>query len=506
MTSESGKDRGASTGEFTPLEISDFSFYGFDTLDVLAERRIHSVGIRCTEPKYTIVDHAVIVPAVRASSVQQLELNGGVLSQDGTPIEEAHLRRAGWKIIGGLMEAPQGKSNVFLDEDVVYLGWLFAHFGHFLLESLSRTWILDRFEPSVRVAFHNPSQWVPKGTQQQILETLGIPLERILPISQPTRVRRLIIPEPLFELQHAAHVDAVNPYRRAASTVGEDRRTSQQPVYLSRRLLPSSQRPIIGEYELEDILAENGFLIAHPQAMSFADQVKLFRDHADVFSTACSAAHNVLFSLPTTRLHLLTNRDPSQDYFLCSKIAETPTTIVCCLGTSDHADFGAPTPQILDIGTVLAYLRDHGLLKNTLRASLSGRNPALLESYDEAWFFARIRRTISSREALQPDVAARASERSKTSWVVSAILAHYYLRHDPDRAEECIRQFIYLVDAENDINRLAHYRSDVENSVTLAAGICGLQTLTSLLQSVSGKFPGCAETVANLAARLSNPS
>ena len=107
------------------------------------------------------------------------------------------------QIVQSLLDASVGGDEHYdheIDEEIVYLGSLFNHFGHFLMQSLARTWFLTDVNPSVRVLFDPPSKasgqlpdWMP-----QILEAFGVPPERILVLDAPTRLRRLIIPEPLF--------------------------------------------------------------------------------------------------------------------------------------------------------------------------------------------------------------------------------------------------------------------------------------------------------------------
>jgi hypothetical protein len=350
----------------------------------------------------------------------------------------------------------------------------------------------------------------------RILDAFGIPAERMLVLETPTRLRRVLVPEALFEQMHAAHVAMTGPFREVVTRIAGDCGRADQPVYLSRRLLTSRQRPIVGEAELEDVLRENGFLVAHPETMTFADQVRLVNRHAHVFSSVGSAAHSILFARQRPELHLLTTPEhTSANYFLCSALAEAPTTFVDCLGTGHRPSFSSErdagecgrrgsgegatavgsgpqaTPQLVEMPKVLAYLDERGFLARRLRSSLAGRNPGIRECYDEAWLFGRVRKAAAKQGlGLPAEVEAEAVEASRASWPVCAVLARYYAWsvRDPERAEDLARRFVELVAAESDMNRLAHYRSEVVGMVIRVAAVCRNDVAAQLAKVVGERF------------------
>jgi hypothetical protein len=207
------------------LDPDDFSFFGFDNLNPWLERRLRQIHVRGGTPGVSIVDDAVYVP------------------QEGT--ERKSARRG--EIVQSLLESSAVAYDREVDEEIVYLGSLFHHFGHFLMQSLARTWVLPDVSPSVRVVFDpTSSAWgQPTAWMLRMLEAFGVPPERLLVLNAPTRLRRLIVPEPLFEPRGSAHDHAVRaheamarPYQAVAERIAGDVTPSSQPVYLSRRLLP----------------------------------------------------------------------------------------------------------------------------------------------------------------------------------------------------------------------------------------------------------------------------
>src|SRR5918994_1642872 len=494
MLKRSG-DRGANRAMAgsRPLEPGDFWFHGFGELRRDELRKIQRLGICSHPPSVSAIDRAIFVPNGYESSPNQPKFSGGVVNPDGQPVETAQMQRKGGKRIGGPVEAVTATPERELDEDVIYLGMLFNHFGRVLLESLARVWHLNEVDPSVKVVFNNANsaqaayaQWVPK-----LLSMFGIPPERMVALDRPTRLRRAIVPEALFEQYYSAHVDMVRPFREVAQRVAANVNPSSQPLYLSRRRLTSRQRPVVGEPELEDLLRDNGFAIAYLETMTIEEQARLINGHSDIFSTLGSAAHNILFALGKPRLHLLAFRDNiPANYFLCSILADAPTTFVNCLGAGGRVtpnderlnrranSFRNPEkkrpgepkagpqsmPQLIEMDRVIDYLDQKGFLKKNSRTSAGGKISAvdLRRRYDEAWFYARLRKASSKPGSLPADLASEAVTLAAESWPVCLMLALCHARaRDGACTTALATQFATLVDAETDESRLAYYRGDV---------------------------------------------
>jgi capsular polysaccharide biosynthesis protein len=460
--------------------LSDFLFFGFDGLERKLKRDLRHLHIRGGEPRVSIVDGAVYVPE---------EVSGRERSRSGE--------------IGTSLSPSPSLSVVDereVDEEVVYLGWLFNHYGHFLMQSLARTWVLPQVDASRRVIFHHPSltRWQPTGWALRMLELFGVPPQRILTLDVPRRVRRMIVPEPLFEPRgiaedHSvrAHEAMARPYQAVAERIAGDVRPSSQPVYLSRRLLPPSQRTIVGEDDLEAVLREHGFRIVHTETMSIEEQVRLVNAHTDIVSTAGSAVHNVLFALHGPRLHLLTNAHRfSPDYLLYARISGAPTTFINCLNTAEqkmYTEAHKLTPHLLDMPTLVAYLDQQGFLTTPVAIDQVGSAEERQARYQEAWLYGYLR-ALRLREVLPPEIEQEALRLASSSWPVSLALAWYYVRREESQADSLARQFADLAATETENDRLAHYRAEVAEMASTLTRRCSPETATRLADVASGRF------------------
>jgi hypothetical protein len=496
----SWSDAMPSTDTFRPLTINDFSFYGFDNLMMDVEETLGEVGIRSGPPQVAVVENALFIPGAKVPTADpdagRYVHEGGILTQDGELVELAQTHRSGtrWgtRVLGGVVEPAETAPERVIDEEVVYLGWCFQHFGHFLMETLARTWILDEIDPSVKVIFHTKLPRIASGQKplsaatQQILELFGIPLDRIIFPQEATRLRRVIVPESLHELSYGSHERFPRRYRHVASSIVGDTTPSAQPVYLSRRLLPGHLRQIVGEFELEEVLRENGFLIAYPETMAFEDQIRLINRHTDIFTTVGSAAYNVLFALHRPRLHLLTSGVPRADYFLTPAVAETPATFCNFLGRGDRPAINK-TPTVVELSKCVDYLDSGGFLKKRLRASLASRDRSLRPAFDEAWLYAMVQ-DVPADETLAPEVEHDALDLAPSSWPLSMILAQYYQRRNLPRVDDLARQFANLAAEERDTGRLAKYIEDMESAAVDILLSCSPDVAELMTSVLSDRF------------------
>lgn len=476
-------------GTVRPLDPRSFAFYGFGDLAGVAAR-VRGVGIRSGPRSVAVVEDGVYVPAPRRrhDAGRQARFPGGIVAADGRPVTAAHLRRRGDELIGGLTEATAVAAAQEIDEEVVYLGWLHGRYGHFLLESLARTWILPEVDPSTRVLFHAWHEVRREGTIGEILDALGLPAGRVLIPDRPTRVRRLLVPEPLYELGFAAHERAAEPFRAVAARLVDPGDTTDRPVYLSRRRLPGSLRAVVGEEELERVMRDAGFAIAYPETLPFAAQVRLVNRHRDIFTSDGSAAYTVLFALNGPRLHFLTNGASVPDYFLATELAGADATFVDCLadGAVDPSDRRAPL--LADVPKFVGYLRQRGFLEGHDEPdTAAGKTVAGADPHREAQLYHQLTKAARSAEPA-PELEREGEARAAASWTLSLALARYYARHDPPRVDALVRQFVRGVSAESSAERLAQYRPDAEKLWVQVAKAIEPATAADLRAIMSQRF------------------
>jgi hypothetical protein len=222
-------------------------------------------------------------------------LEMGVFGQDGVCIPETLLRRSyfnGREKQIGLPARPEGPV-AFRPEPAIYLGPILDHFGHFILESLARTWFAKR-HPEIPVVWScRAPSGVESGTpslnawQSGVLETLGLRNRQIL-VTEPAGFERLVVPEAGYRIQHYLHPE----HAAALGTVPYDPVPGRK-VWLSRSRLRQLQNRSMPE--LEARLADLGWSIVHPERLSFRQQVACLASAERVAGEQGSSLHTLIF-------------------------------------------------------------------------------------------------------------------------------------------------------------------------------------------------------------------
>ena len=199
------------------------------------------------------------------------------------------------------------------DGDVlVYAGPAFAHFGHFLLEGLSRLWWTDRVAApaKVRLVFHETpprgrrDAFLAKSYVTESLRLLGLAPERAVFVADtPLRFDRLMVPSPTLSLGGHAYPGFATAYERiAAAARGGGAPKPAGAVYFSRTGIRDERQRVDNEAEIEALMRELGVEVVRPETLPFAEQIRLVGDRRLVVGCAGSAMHLVAFAGPETRV------------------------------------------------------------------------------------------------------------------------------------------------------------------------------------------------------------
>jgi capsular polysaccharide biosynthesis protein len=299
--------------------------------------------------------------------------------------------------------------------DAYYLGRGETHFGHFILETLCRAWAWDVHGDGRVPIVQSP---IPKFGQS-LLELVPKLLERVEIVAAPTRFRRILVPGPSFVVGTRAHTAFKQLCDRMTDlivpTLGP---ISEQPVYLSRAGLTSvDRRALEGEMRLEEFLASQGFLVARPESLPIAEQIKLFNNHAWFMGPMGSAFHMRLFARRATNVVVLTSAYFNENFALCDLLCEGSAHYVSAFYRPDiGARLRLPSfvePVILDTERLLETLRYFDLIRPTASFDVAAPD---LEAYKRKWI------RIALREAKRNE--AQSSQLMQAVASVTATLDH----------------------------------------------------------------------------------
>lgn len=217
------------------------------------------------------------------------------------------------------------------DYDIFYLGPIKNHFFHNIIEVFSRLWFfLDSENLKYKIAYT-----VQKGDEPQLeaykdlFSGLGISLENLVEIKEPTQFRTVIVSEQSFELNGDYHKIYDELYKKLSVNVKSQ---GYEKVYLSKKENVHGFNNVTRfphwEY-VDKILKKNGFKILYPEKMSIFELISALKDCRILISQSGSSSFNAFFAPSKTNVCILNRSEHVHCYQInLYKIKNFSTTYV----------------------------------------------------------------------------------------------------------------------------------------------------------------------------------
>jgi hypothetical protein len=215
-----------------------------------------------------------------------------------------------------------------------YIGNVFGHYGHFLLEGITATWprLDQRFDYYAAHPFIFSYQ-----THRYIREAyaaLGIRWKDVVVIDRPMVFDDITVPERPW--QPGIQVNSVA--RKVFARLSRVHKRPAKRLYLSRRGV--GKRAIENEGEIEALFRRRGFRIVHPEMLTIARQAVLYGRASVVAGLAGSQLHNVLLCREGTRVIALGDgrRQLNPNQMLCNALMNSPCLYIPFAGEGSTFD------------------------------------------------------------------------------------------------------------------------------------------------------------------------
>lgn len=307
--------------------------------ELTLENRFGEVEIRPDLPGLEMVEDACFVPD-RPSD------GWGVFNRDGEPVEASLDYNLPWnepmwpRPVNPVRRADV--SATLPDGEYIYVGFVHPHFGHFVIDSLSRMWpLIEHRPPGVKLLLHGwggPAMWWAKEPWLvELLRGAGVSRDDILEVSEPVRVPRLWVPHRSFQGQTFAH----QVHAKVCRSIGEQLIAGQKigredrPAYLSKTRLARGIRRVTNEHQLESFLRGRGVEVFYPETMSTLDKLALFHSGRPLAGMTSSAFHTSLFAPPAGRMVMI---DPAEvvnsNFLLCDRLNGNQASYFYAIGAS----------------------------------------------------------------------------------------------------------------------------------------------------------------------------
>ena len=257
------------------------------------------MSTRKKEGKLTVPEYekGIILPQKQDANGPRWGL-GGVCDSDNRFVESSFYD-GGWATHGGFY---QWNDEEYVDEDVVYVGMFYLHWGHFLIDLTGRMWFLQKLakvRSNFKVAYLGDEE--PKGNNLRFFELLGIKEEQLLHITKPTRFKKVYVPEQSFksckwytdefvEMFDEMYDMAMN------SEIDFSKLREVDKVYFTRRKFSKAVGSEFGEEYFEKCFTENGYTSIAPETLSLDEQIYLWNHASEIACMNGTIPLNVIFS------------------------------------------------------------------------------------------------------------------------------------------------------------------------------------------------------------------
>lgn len=198
------------------------------------------------------------------------------------------------------------ESAEYRDEKVVYCGYMIDHWGHFLVEGVTRLWYFLENDPSVdKYVFALDENEIReiKGNYKEFLVLLKI-WDKLELINKPTTYREVIVPDLAFRRWGCYSPKYLAIFDAVAENVPADE-TAPKKFYMSRSLLPKHKDLEFGFEALDNFFEKNGYTVVYPERMPLSQMIQYIRNADTVATVSGSLPQNMLFGKQGQKLLIL---------------------------------------------------------------------------------------------------------------------------------------------------------------------------------------------------------
>lgn len=269
-------------------------FYQYDdTLEKMHNER-YSIAINETPVGFQTITNGFILPLKR---VLYVNFAGGVADSNKKFVAGLlrHHLHSGW--LPNCACSYEFDDYMESDDSVIFGGVIIPHFGHFLIDSLSRLWYVVKNKPIInhyKIVFSCMGE-IPSYVYET-LDLLGLKREQVIFLRQITRYKEIIVPDQSGYTLGYVHKEYLDIYNEIFfNSIQKYNGTKYKKIFLSRAKCKSGYK-IIGEDYFENFFSEHGFEILYPDEMTMLEKVFLVGNANEIATTCGTIAHYSLFA------------------------------------------------------------------------------------------------------------------------------------------------------------------------------------------------------------------
>ncbi|WP_165734676.1 glycosyltransferase 61 family protein [Pseudoalteromonas sp. C8] len=278
---------------------------------------------------------------------EKRQFKAGVYDQSGNLISEALRQDSDYLEQEHFTQIDKEKSTHLANKNVnklsghyIYLGFYTEHYGHFLLETLSRIWAVKGSTQYDGFIFSNFV--LPRKSDELTsfasfcFKKLGLNPDKVIILKEDTLVETLTVPNAQCYILNKVHPNYINIFERLRQNV-LNLQVSNLKFYLSRSKLQKRKRKVVNEHKIEEVFTEHGFKVVYMEDLTIDMQLSLLVNASVIAGLEGSALHNCLFMKPRTKvISICSVRQPNQikpNQIMCNELNNIESI---CIPFSGH--------------------------------------------------------------------------------------------------------------------------------------------------------------------------
>ncbi len=265
-----------------------------------------TIGVNAVNKKYKYknkyYNRPLKIEKISEGTILPLRENkGGVLNKNNDFVSLSYHDGEWFKLGRKYKEKPV----LEIDEPVVYLGVFIHQWGHFILDSLSRAWIISKLDDikKYKFAFLSENNRKIDGNYLEALKLLGLKPSQILVVDQATRFKEIIIPQMSTYPDHSFSQEYPQIFRQMVKNADIANISVPQKIYLTRTNLKVAEKKEFGEKIIEENFKRNGYNIVSPEKLTIQEQIAIFQKGKEIVCVNGSIPFDIVFGSPD--LHLV---------------------------------------------------------------------------------------------------------------------------------------------------------------------------------------------------------
>ncbi len=250
---------------------------------------------------FRVIENGMILP--HKSTPHWFGL-GGIVDADGKyiPDSSVHYRTS------GAYTPPQDQIQ-YSDETVIYFFMLFPVWGHCITDNIRRIWFLksDIFKSEfkdcrlVYISWHTHNLETQKDFRR-LLEILEVDVDKFQLITQPTKFKKIILPDDCFGSPHNTFTGFTNEYREMIYSVRDFALKNRTPTPYKKIYFFHGKKGQFGEERLAEYFKSKGYEIIRPETLTLDEELNLLINCDSFASCYGSTVHNSLFLRDNTEV------------------------------------------------------------------------------------------------------------------------------------------------------------------------------------------------------------